>query len=81
MSTNNERKLPLIQIVFLNTSETEVEQINSQEIPIVEVIFDGENYKIVGGLNAFKSPLASCFKKLDKDFSTVLTIAIDLRCV
>lgn len=79
--SNNERKLPLIQIVFLSVPETEAEQINAQEIPIVEVIFDGENYKVVGGLDAFKSPLASCFKTLDEDFSTVLTIAIDLRCV
>ncbi|MDJ0507972.1 MAG: hypothetical protein QNJ64_01765 [Crocosphaera sp.] len=76
MSTN-ESSLPLIQVVFLNTSE--IEHTNSQEIPIVEVIFDGTNYKIIGGLDAFKAPLASCFQKLHEDFHTVLTIAIDLK--
>lgn len=76
---NIESKLPLIEIIFLSTSETE--QINSEEVPIVEVVFDGENYKIVGGLDILKSPLASCLKKLDEDFSIVLKIAIDLKSV
>ena len=36
----DQSELPLIQIIFLNTSEKEL--LNPPEIPVIEVIFDGE---------------------------------------
>ncbi|MGB5594539.1 MAG: hypothetical protein WBM62_10975 [Crocosphaera sp.] len=73
----DQSELPLIQIIFLNTSEKEL--LNPPEIPVIEVIFDGENYKIVGGLNILKKPFAECFQKLHEDFYTSVVLALDVK--
>jgi hypothetical protein len=53
--------------------------LNPPEIPVIEVIFDGENYKIVGGLDILKNLLPSVFKKLHEDFYTSVVLALDVK--
>ena len=74
MSNNS----PIIEIVFLTTSEMENE-LDLQELPVLRVFFDGQQYLMTEGFDSILEALGRTLSNLGSDYSTRLMMRIKLE--